>query len=97
MPEPPQLALFKAKELRFYSELFILSQRMRSSDISYMRVCVYVSNPLEKLNEQPGVTLHHVGLQVRQRDQLIEQLNEENMVLFAEPPAVQLEKPEGER
>ena len=60
-------------------------------------VCVYkfvVSHPPEKLNEQPGVVLHHVGLQVRQRDQLIQQLDEEDVVLFTEPPAVQLQKTE---
>lgn len=55
----------------------------------------FASHPLEKLNEQPGVALHHVCLQVRQRDQLIEQLDEEYVVLFTEPPAVQLQKPEG--
>lgn len=58
-------------------------------------VCVFVSNPLEELDEQPGVALHHVRLQVGQRDQLIEQLDEENVVLFTEPAAVQLQEPEG--
>ncbi len=61
----------------------------------HLRVCV--SHPLEKLNEQSGVALHHVRLQVWQRDQLIEQLDEENVVLFAEPPAVQLQKPDSGR
>ena len=49
------------------------------------------------MDEQPGVALHHVGLQVGQRDQLVEQLDEEDVVLFAEPAAVQLQKPGGER
>lgn len=60
-------------------------------------VCVLGAHSLEKLNEQPGVALHHVGLQVGQRDQLIEELDEENVVLFAEPSSVQLQKTEGER
>ncbi len=62
-----------------------------------MHLCEFVSHPLEQLDEQPGVALHHVRLQVRQRDQLVEQLDEENVVLFTEPPAVQLQKPEGWR
>ena len=49
------------------------------------------------MDEQPGVALHHVGLQVGQRDQLVEQLDEEEVVLFAEPAAVQLQEPGGER
>lgn len=49
-----------------------------------------LSHPLEKMDEQPGVALHRVGLQIRKGDQLVEQLDEENVVLFAEPPAIQL-------
>jgi len=56
-------------------------------------MCVLLSNLLEKLNEQPGIALHHVRLQVWQCDQLIEKLDEENVVLFAELPAIQLQKP----
>lgn len=48
---------------------------------------------LEKLDEQPGVALHHVRLQVGHCDQLVEQLDEEDVVLFAEPAAIQLQKP----
>ncbi|KAG7228068.1 hypothetical protein INR49_005690 [Caranx melampygus] len=39
---------------------------------------------------------HHLtdpNWKVRQRDQLVEQLDEEDVVLFAEPPAIQLQKP----
>lgn len=56
-----------------------------------------VLDSLEKLDEKPGVALHHVGLQVGQCYQLIQQLNKENMVLFTEPPAIQLQKPVRER
>lgn len=64
----------------------------------YVCVVMFVcAHALEKLNEEPGVALHHVRLQVRQRDQLVEELDEEDVVLLAEPPAVQLQKPEGER
>lgn len=52
---------------------------------------------LEELDEQPGVVLHHVGLQLGQRHQLVEQLDEEDVVLLAEPAAVQLQEPAGER
>lgn len=50
---------------------------------------------LEELDEQPGVALHHVGLQLGQRHQLVEQLDEEDVVLLAEPAAVQLQEPAG--
>lgn len=52
---------------------------------------------LEELDEQPGVALHHVGLQLGQRHQLIEQFDEEDVVLLAEPAAVQLQEPAGGR
>jgi len=78
------------------SQLHHRVAEVRKSEIPHASVCVcvFVSHPLEELNEQPGVALHHVRLQVRQRDQLIEQLDEENMVLFTEHPSVQLQKPE---
>lgn len=50
--------------------------------------------PLEELNEQPGVALHHIWLQVWEGDQLVEEFDEEDVVLLAEPPAIQLQKSE---
>lgn len=68
-----------------------------SDTVLHVRVLVFALNPLEQVNQQLGVVLQHVGLQVRQCDQLIQQLDKENVVFFTEPPAVQLQKPEGER
>lgn len=100
MLEPPELASF----IRLWfsprsiqtSERLTLSSEGVEAQISFMHVRVYlVSHPLEQLDEHPGVALHHVRLQVRQRHQLEEQLDEENVVVLAEPLAVQLQKPEG--
>lgn len=70
-----------------------MSGRPPNSEILLCTPVLPAFHPLEKLDEQPGVALHHVRLQLGQRDQLVEQLDEEDVVLFAEPAAVQLQKP----
>lgn len=70
-----------------------MSGRLPNSEILLCTPVLSEFHPLDKLDEQPGVALHHVRLQVGQRDQLVEQLDEEDVVLFAEPAAVQLQKP----
>lgn len=96
MLEPPELVSFIC--LWFSPRSIQMSEcpLRRGAQISFMHVRVYlVSHPLEQRDEHPGVGLHHVRLQVRQRHQLEEQLDEEDVVILAEPPAVQLQKPEG--
>lgn len=60
-----------------------------------LHASVNVFYPLEELNEQPGVALHHIWLQVWEGDQLVEEFDEEDVVVLTEPPAIQLQESEG--
>ncbi|TNN73908.1 hypothetical protein EYF80_015925 [Liparis tanakae] len=64
----------------------------RNSSMLLTAFCMTMSNTHRRGRHSSSIS--SVDDAVRQRDQLIEQLDEENMVLFTEHPSVQLQKPE---
>lgn len=74
--------------LQTTTEMPYTSDNLCASCVDAMVMSAWKSILLQQGDEETGEALHHTDLQFGDGDQLVQQLDEKHMVLFAELPSI---------